>query len=465
MAHDPDNSTRRQPPRHRGGSGARPLTLLLGVLLAASTLPALAQGQARDPKSEAARYFGMGNAAFDRGEYEQAERMFRVCIALAPDLAGPYRRLGQALRRVGRCEEALDHFLSYLRLRPEGRYSDSIREEMTVCSRDASTRPGGAAAAAVASASLQVQVNVAGALVRVDGLEMGRSPLAPLTLKAGGHRVEASHPEYFDAQQTIDLAGGAEQTLRLKLTPRPSEPSRPAPQALVPVELGISPAGAKVHVDGKLVGLSPLQAFTLAPGTHTVLVVKPGFLQDERPLVVRAGEPVTLELRLVRLGGAPVGGGELSPWASAPDAPRPPTPPPAGPPVGSGAPPERAAPRWVLLGGGGASAACLVAGVVLGSLAWSKAGDYDTQGAGGDRRDIKESGEALALGADVLLGTGVLLGAATVGALLLWPQPAAMAPAPAAAADGPQAASAGPRIRWAPSLAPGSVGMQGALTW
>ena len=451
--------------RATSGAGRGParrrwaLALLLGLLaLAPTTLLA----QQRDPKSEAARYFGMGNAAYDKGNYDQAERMFRVCIALAPDLAGPYRRLGQALRRLGRCEQAQDNFLAYLRLRPDSRYSDSIREEMERGSRDASDRPGGAPAPPVASATLRVEVDVRGALVKVDGLEMGRSPLTPLTLKAGVHRVEASHPGHFDAQRTVDLAGGGEETIRLSLPARQSEPVAPEPPALVPVELSVSPAGAKVHVDDELMGLSPLPAFTLTPGTHKLRVVKPGFLKDERTLTVRAGQPVTLELKLMRLGDAGAASTDVKPWEAAPDAPRPLAPgagPGRGP--GKGERPQPGPRRWVLLGGGGASAACLVGGVVLGAMAWSKAGSYESEGPAGRRRELKDSGESLALGADLLLGAGVVLGAATVGALLLWPQ-AGEAPRPAAPAESAGAATS---LRWRPLLSPEALGVQGALTW
>ena len=380
---------------------------LAGLPLVLLLLCSSVTSQAGDPKVESARYFGRGNAAYDAGNYEEAVRMFRVSIALTPDLAGPHRRIGQALKKLNRCEEALDHFLTYLRLKPDGTYSDEIRQEMAQCAAsgdatDGKPLPG------VASGVLRLSIGIDGALVKVDGLEMGSSPIPPLTLKAGIHRIEVSHPDFLDTAETVDLAGGEQQEVAIHMQQRQqAEQATPVKQKARPVALWLTivPNGVRVKVDGKLVGLSPVGLLALEPGSHTLQLSKPGFLPEEHVLDAEEGQPIELELRMMRLEGAeglaglveeaPPSLGPASPaGAAAPDlvAPAP------------GQPPGWLA--WTAIGGG---AACMAGGFLLGSMAMSRAADYADSGPSSDRRSLRASGQKLALAADLLGGGGLAL--------------------------------------------------------
>ncbi|MBM4318729.1 MAG: PEGA domain-containing protein [Deltaproteobacteria bacterium] len=403
---------------------ARLTRLVLLTLLLAGPRAA----QAGDPKADSARYFGLGNAAFDAGQHEEAVRMFRVSIALTPDLAGPHRRIGQALKRLDRCDEALDHFLAYLRLKPVGTYSDEIRQEMAECaeeSESARSAPG----ERVASSVLRLSIGVDDAVVKVDGLEMGTSPLPPLTLKAGIHRIEVSHPGFHEATRTVDLGGGEELELAIHLQQKEEAP--PVKARARPAKLGLTiiPNGVRVAVDGKLVGLSPVGVIPLEPGSHKLQLSKPGFLPEEHLVDAEDGQPIELELKLMRLEGSqalaglleeePLSGRPPSGLAQGPAAPGP------GEVAGGGGPPAWLA--WTVLGGG---AACLGGGVVLGALALSAATAYEDGGAASDRRALRDSGQQLALAADLVGGIGLALalGGVTLH-LLRASEPAAPAPA------------------------------------
>lgn len=83
--------------------------------------------------------------------------------------------------------------------------------------------------------------------------------------------------------------------------------------------LDTRPSGARVHVDGELVGTTPLERPLLA-GARKIRVTMPGFVAEERELTFVAGAREDLVIPLQRtpgsprqraLGGAAVGGGVL----------------------------------------------------------------------------------------------------------------------------------------------------------
>ncbi len=89
------------------------------------------------------------------------------------------------------------------------------------------------------------------------------------------------------------------------------------------VSISTSPAGASVFVDGRLRGQSPLEIGALLVGDHRVKLVKDGYLENSRVLVVEADGTTDLDVTLteatagagsaVQLGG---GGGGGSIWSN-----------------------------------------------------------------------------------------------------------------------------------------------------
>jgi hypothetical protein len=99
--------------------------------------------------------------------------------------------------------------------------------------------------------------------------------------------------------------------------PPVAEDSKPAETATVArtgrITVRTTPAGARVTIDGKDVGKSPLTIPNLARGTHTVRVIRDGYSTVERRVVITPSQPAsTLTLNLAR--------------ATAPSAARPPAP-------------------------------------------------------------------------------------------------------------------------------------------
>lgn len=194
----------------------------LGALLAGP-----AEARAGD-RAEAERYFRKGNELFAEAKYEEAAKAFGVCVALAPELPGPYRRLGQAYKALGRCAEAVDQFLKYLELKRDGAYADDIRKEMGDCARQARLAPpdpGGPR-----TGQVEVSVDQPGAEVRFDGQTVGTTPVGPLALKPGRYEVTVLKEGYAPWEGEIEIAAGATvaQEVRL-LEARPSKaPATPS---------------------------------------------------------------------------------------------------------------------------------------------------------------------------------------------------------------------------------------------
>ncbi len=356
-------------------------------------------------RTEAERYFRRGNQLYDQGEFEEAARMFKVCVALVPQLPGPYRRLGQSYRRLGRCPEAVDAFLRYLEMRPGGKYSGEIREELTRCAAEAhidTPDPGRPLTGEVA-----LEADADGARVILDGRLVGRTPVETLTLKPGRYRLRAELEGHEPWEEEVEIKAG-ETTFAVASLPERQYERPPTPGRLV---LTIDPPGAQVLVDGDLVGTSPVPDLEVPEGTHEVRVEHPGFLPETHSVEVTRGGQASLTITLLRLPALPdaQGGGEEAP------------PPPTAP---AGDPALRAT-GWVLLA---AAVVVGLAGATAAVLALDRSQSYQDAGPLSDRASLKAEGETYALVADLAFGSAVAV--ALGGTVLLYVNPAPAPPPP-----------------------------------
>ena len=134
---------------------------------------------------------------------------------------------------------------------------------------------------------------VENARVYVDGKGLGTAPLYDVALEAGDRSVEIHAPEYQVLQSRVSVEGcRVPQTFDLALVPAWAE-----------VTLVSQPAGARVTVDGKAVGLTPMQ-LRLMLGAHEVAVSAEGFKGWRKKVEVRTNDPIVMEIiRLVPADG------------------------------------------------------------------------------------------------------------------------------------------------------------------
>lgn len=145
---------------------------------------------------------------------------------------------------------------------------------------------------AAASGRLLVRSTPAGARVFVDGREHGKTPLTVGDLAQGVHRVRVVREGYGTEERRVTITESRPaQSMTVPLTRQraaqapapkaaPNPAPTPAPAAVTgPAALTVisRPAGAKVFLDGKLIGTTPLQMPDVEPGVRAVRLELDGY--------------------------------------------------------------------------------------------------------------------------------------------------------------------------------------------
>jgi hypothetical protein len=81
-------------------------------------------------------------------------------------------------------------------------------------------------------------------------------------------------------------------------TPPPSSHVLPSAQGSVPTEINSIPPNAEVHVDGALVGTTPLTAYPLRVGPRQIELAKKGYTNWKRRLLIAEGAPTRVVAEL-----------------------------------------------------------------------------------------------------------------------------------------------------------------------
>ncbi len=179
------------------------LALLLGMLPAF----ALAQG---DSKAEARKHFDRGVALSQQKNYPEAVKELKRAYELNPDFAVLFE-LGEAYAAAGQPVQAADALGRYLgaggtQIPDERRRqveAEIVRQEARI-------------------ATVTVTADLSGAVIRLDSVEIGRTPLpASIRLGAGVHTIDASLAGYLPYEQKLDLAGGEHREVEFTFRQQP----------------------------------------------------------------------------------------------------------------------------------------------------------------------------------------------------------------------------------------------------
>jgi hypothetical protein len=159
----------------------------------------------------------------------------------------------------------------------------AIAEGVYIAGRTIASQP----AAATARATVSLASDPAAAAVTVDGKPSGHTPVS-LELAAGPHRVEMSKGGRHRTV-TVDAKAGQTMALVLDLGSGTSSTGQ--------LRVSTTPSGARVAVDGRARGTTPLLVADLAPGDHEVLVEGRG-RSVRQAVTVEAGVTAALLLPL-----------------------------------------------------------------------------------------------------------------------------------------------------------------------
>ena len=126
---------------------------------------------------------------------------------------------------------------------------------------------------------------VASAVVKIDGKEMGLTPVKSLEVEAGRHELQVVADRYLPFKETIEVPGkGSRQTKEVTLLP-----------GWGTLEIATEPSGAEVLLDGTGVGVTPLR-IEPTNGNHRIELRKSGWKPLASDVRVKANETIKLPL-------------------------------------------------------------------------------------------------------------------------------------------------------------------------
>jgi hypothetical protein len=266
---------------------ARPANRSLSALLASVLLlsPALARGQADDPRFQQAKeHFQRAVEHTDRNEWDAALVEFLKSRELFPTAKNTYNA-AVCLRRLNRFDEALDMYESLLR-----DFRDVSPADRAVSEREL-------AQLKTSVGAIALEGGVPGAAVIIDGRERGTLPLrGPARVGAGTHTVRVSRDGFLPFEARVDVAGMQTAPLKVELV------ALTAGGRLQITEQ--SGRTLDVVVDDAVVGKTPWHGL-LAPGAHAVLLRGEDRLGTQPVLAsVKLNQTVRLQLLAEVLDGS-----------------------------------------------------------------------------------------------------------------------------------------------------------------
>ncbi len=158
------------------------------------------------------------------------------------------------------------------------------------------------------SGSVEVRSSPSGAGVTVDGKWRGRTPLTVKDLAFGSHVVRVVQPGYETEREDVRLSSATplrQLSYKLQRT-APPPPPRPAarPRTAMPpprsqsyagsIYVDSRPRGARVLIDGKLMGTTPVRIPDVPVGSHVVRLQ----LEDHRDWTTSTRVVATQESRV-----------------------------------------------------------------------------------------------------------------------------------------------------------------------
>jgi hypothetical protein len=145
---------------------------------------------------------------------------------------------------------------------------------------------------------LLVRSTPAGAEVSVDGKDYGRTPATVRDLSQGAHRLTITRPGYTPEERRFVITP-SRPAPSMTIALAPARTTAPPPRAAAPgaaagfaggLAVDSRPAGAKVFVDGKLVGTTPMVLPSVSAGSHAIRLERDGYQRWSSSVRVVASE-------------------------------------------------------------------------------------------------------------------------------------------------------------------------------
>jgi serine/threonine-protein kinase len=181
---------------------------------------------------------------------------------------------------------------------PNGR--EFTENAVPAAPKPAAPPPARPAAVEPEGGRILVRSTPAGARVAVDGKDYGRTPVAVRELTNGAHRVRVTHEGYIAAERRVTItASRPSQSLTIPLSREPEAAAARGAAPLTPpasqsfagsLVVDSRPSGAKVYVDGRLAGTTPLAMAEVRAGEHAIRIEREGYRMWSSSVRVVAAE-------------------------------------------------------------------------------------------------------------------------------------------------------------------------------
>jgi tetratricopeptide (TPR) repeat protein len=143
---------------------------------------------------------------------------------------------------------------------------------------------------APAPGSLKIISEPQGALVYLDGIEKGQTPLILTKITPGNREVRVSIPEFDTISKRIDIISNKEALADFVLGGT--------------VKLLSIPSNARVFINGKLAGNTPLNTNRLPIGSHQVRFSKDKYSDKTITVLIERGQEKEIKVRLLEKKGS-----------------------------------------------------------------------------------------------------------------------------------------------------------------
>ncbi len=131
-----------------------------------------------------------------------------------------------------------------------------------------------------------------GAVIRINHIEQGTTPITITDLPPGPHLVQALKMGYRDAFETVLLESGVNRTLTVKLEPITGI-----------VLITSDPPDCEVSSKGISLGKTPLLITSLEHGAHKLTIASPGYQTKEIEVVIEGRIPLKQNVSLMSDSG------------------------------------------------------------------------------------------------------------------------------------------------------------------
>jgi serine/threonine protein kinase len=133
-----------------------------------------------------------------------------------------------------------------------------------------------------------------GATVTINGRSAGAAPQTIRDLPFGAYVLRATRSGYVSGSEEVTLSRGTPwRNVTIRLQPAPASVAQTGSLAV-----NSRPPGARVTVDGRAVGATPLRLPSVSVGSHTVRLELDGYTPISTTVVIKAGAQTPLAVTL-----------------------------------------------------------------------------------------------------------------------------------------------------------------------